>query len=179
MIKKTKLSLSIIFKPVIFLIFLFTLPGLSIAQNEIDRMRISLQGLQEMGFSANIEGNARITEMKELSPGAIRDAAGDFFEGAGIRLVDDREVESSADIPLLHIHINTMELDNGLVPFAIQLKLYQPVRLILNRGLQTSASTWDTGMVGIVSRDQIPVIRQAAENMVDEFINDYNAANRR
>jgi hypothetical protein len=177
--KKTKLSLSFIFKPVISLIFLLALPGLSMAQNEIDRMRISLQGLQEIGFSANIEGNARITDMEELSPGSIRDAAGDFFKEAGIRLVSDSDVESSADIPLLHLHVNTMELDNGLIPFSIQLKLYQPVRLILNRDLQTSASTWDTGMVGIVSRDQIPVIRQAAENMIDEFIYDFNAANRR
>lgn len=177
--KKTKLSHSFIFKPLICLIFLFAMPGLTMAQNEIDRMRISLQGLREMGFTANIEGNARITDMEQLSPGSLRDAAHDFFDEAGIRMVSDNEVESSADIPLLHLHINTMELDNGLVPFSIQLKLYQPVRLILNRDLQTSASTWDTGMVGIVSRDQIPVIRQAAENMIDEFIYDYNNTNRR
>lgn len=147
------------------------------AQNEISRARISLQGLQEFGFTANIEGSQTVTSSDTLTPSVIRQEAVNQLIEAGIRFVSDEEVESSADIPFLYMHINTMRLDNGLVPFSIQLQLFQPVKLTLNRDLQTSASTWDSGVVGIVSLDQLPVINQAASNLVAEFIDDYRRAN--
>jgi hypothetical protein len=77
------------------------------------------------------------------------------------------------------MHINTMEMENGLIPFSIRLRLYQPVKLMLNRDLQTTASTWEDGMVGLVSYDQIVVIKHAASNMIQNFIDDYHQANSR
>lgn len=85
----------------------------------------------------------------------------------------------STDIPFLYMHINAMELENGLVPFSIQLRLYQPVRLVLNRDMQTSASTWENGVVGIVSLDRLTLINEAASELVTDFINDYGVYNRR
>lgn len=161
----------------VFLIVILLLPFTVFAQNEIERARISLQGLQEFGFTANIEGTQRVVDHDSLTPSVIRQQAINQLVEAGIEFISDEEVESSADIPFLYMHINTMELDNGLVPFSINLQLYQPVKLTLNRDLQTSASTWDTGMIGIVSRDQLPVINQAAQNMMADFINDYQRAN--
>lgn len=161
----------------LFLLFLIFCPILLFAQNEIERSRISLQGLQEFGFTANIEGTRQVVDHDSLTPSVIRQQAINQLIEAGLRFVSDEEVESSADIPFLYMHINTMRLENGLVPFSINLQLYQPVKLTLNRDLQTSASTWDTGMVGIVSQDQLPVINQAAENMMSEFIHDYQRAN--
>lgn len=159
------------------LIVVIFLPASALAQNEIERTRISLQGLQEFGFTANIEGSQQVVDHDSLTPSVIRQQAINQLVESGLRFVSDEEVESSADIPFLYMHINTMRLDNGLVPFSINLQLYQPVKLSLNRDLQTSASTWDTGMVGIVSQDQLPVINQAAENMIAEFIHDYQRAN--
>lgn len=159
-------------------LFLFSLSPFSLyAQNEIGRARISLQGLQEFGFTANIEGSQTVTSSDTLTPSVIRQEAINKIVEADLRFVSDEEVQSSADIPFLYMHINTMQLDNGLVPFSIQLQLFQPVKLTLNRDLQTSASTWDSGMVGIVSLDQLPVINQAAENLIAQFIEDYRAAN--
>lgn len=154
------------------------LPLSVFGQNEIGRARISLQGLQEFGFTANIEGSQTVTGHDTLTPSVIRQEAVNQIVEAGLRFVSDEEVESSADIPFLYMHINTMQLDNGLIPFSIQLQLFQPVKLSLNRDLQTSASTWDSGMVGIVSLDQLPVIKQAANNLIAEFIDDYHRANR-
>lgn len=161
----------------LLLVILSLFPVLLSGQNEIERSRISLQGLQEFGFTANIEGTRQVVDHDSLTPSVIRQQAINQLVEAGLRFVSDEEVESSADIPFLYMHINTMRLDNGLVPFSINLQLYQPVKLTLNRDLQTSASTWDTGMVGIVSQDQLPVINQAAENMMEEFIYDYQNAN--
>ena len=160
-------------------LFLF-LPLQSItAQNEIERERISLQGLQEFGFSANIEGSRTIAGDPNLTPGIIRQDAVKQLREANLRFVTDDEVRSSADIPFLYMHINAMEMENGLVPFSIQLRLYQPVKLVLNRDLQTSASTWEDGVVGIVSMDRLPLINEAASELVASFLNDYALYNRR
>ena len=159
------------------ILFIITAPFTLQAQNEIERERISLQGLQEFGFTANIEGTQTVVSHEELTPSVIRQEAINQIVSAGLRFVSDEEVRSSADIPFLYMHINTMQLDNGLIPFSIQLRLYQPVLLPLNRDLQTSASTWETGMVGIVSLDQLPVINRAAEDLVADFIEDYYLAN--
>ena len=152
-------------------------PCLLFAQNEIDRERISLEGLQEIGFTANIEGSRTIADSENLTPARIRQEAVSQLIDGDLRYVSDEEVQSSADIPFLHLHINAMEMENGLIPFSINLRLYQPVKLSLNRDLQTSAITWRTGMVGLVSYDQIETISEASSNMIAEFIDDYNVAN--
>jgi len=173
----SRISSTRFFKQIFLFTTLISFPVLLFAQNEIERARISLQGLQEFGFTANIEGSQQVVDHDSLTPTVIRQQAINQIVEAGIRFVSDDEVESSADIPFLYMHINTMRLDNGLIPFSISLQLYQPVKLTLNRDLQTSASTWDTGMVGIVSQDQLPLINQAAENVMEAFIYDYQNAN--
>jgi len=161
----------------LFLIVFCLSPVLLYAQNEIDRERVSLEGLQEFGFTANIEGSRTIADDQNLTPTVIRDEAVRQLIEADVRFVDDEEVRSSADIPFLHMHINAMEMENGLIPFSIRLRLYQPVKLSLNRDLQTTASTWEDGMVGLVSYDQISVIGEAASGMIENFIDDYRKAN--
>ena len=158
---------------------LTAIPAALFSQNEIERERISLQGLQEFGFSANIEGSRTIAGDPNLTPGLIRQDAVRQLREANLRFVSDDEVRSSADIPFLYMHINAMELENGLIPFSIQLRLYQPVKLILNRDLQTSASTWEHGVVGIVSLDMLTLINEAASDLVNDFIKDYSVYNRR
>jgi len=148
------------------------------AQNEIERERYALQGLQEFGFTVNIEGSRNVTSDTDLTPSNIRQQAVNQLLEANVRYVADEEVSSSADIPFLHMHINMLELENGLVPFSIDLRLYQPVKLVLNRDLQTSASTWETGMVGIVSFDQLQTVARAAENVLDTFLDDFYRVNR-
>ena len=158
---------------------LLSIPFSLFAQNEIERERISLQGLQEFGFTANIEVSRTIADNEHLTPTVIRQLAIDRLIEANINYIADEEVQSSADVPFLYMHINAMQLENGLVPFSIQLRMYQPVRLPLNRDLLTSASTWETGMVGIVSLDQLETINFAAEELVSDFIEDYYLANPR
>lgn len=148
------------------------------AQNEVEREQLSLDGLQEFGFTVNIEGSLRIANDTTVTPTNVRQQAINQIVNANLRFVADEEVESSADIPFLHMHINMMELENGLIPFSIELRLYQPVKLVLNRDLQTSASTWESSMVGIVSFDRLDTVKRAAENMMHTFIDEYNQVNR-
>lgn len=164
----------------IFLIlFLLILPVQLLAQNEVERERLSLQGLQEFGFTATIEGSRTIAGDPNLTPGILRQDAVSQLREANVRYVTDDEVSSSADIPFLFMHVNAMELENGLVPFSIELRLYQPVKLVLNRDLQTSASTWENSVVGIVTLDRLPMINEAASSLVSDFLEDYAIHNRR
>lgn len=166
--------LKLLFLP---LLIISVIPMTLYAQNEIERERISLEGLQEFGFTANIEGSSKIVDEETLTPSVIRQGAINQLVDADLQYIADEEVRSSADIPFLYMHINAMEMDNGLIPFSIELRLYQPVKLVLNRDMHTSASTWETGMVGLVSHDRLPVISQAAQNLVATFIDDYHKSN--
>ena len=83
-----------------------TLFQISYAQNEIERERISLQGIQEFGFTANIEGSRTIADSETITPAQIRRDAMERIENANLRFVDDMDVESSADIPFLYMHVN-------------------------------------------------------------------------
>src|SRR6056297_2882866 len=139
---------------------LLVIPITAEAQNEIQRERSSLRGINELGFTVNLETNVTLNEKGEIEVTSIKDAARKRLSEAGIPLVSDSEVESSADIPFLYMHINTMDAGQGLVPFSVSIRFYQPVKLQLNCDLQTSASTWETGMVGIVSYDRMNIIQE-------------------
>lgn len=163
------------------LLFIFTListlPSVIHAQNELQREQISLEGIQEFGFTANIQGPESIADGEILTPTIIRQQAVDQLIGANIRYIADEEVRSSAEIPFLYMHIHTMQLENGLVPFSIQLKLYQPVNLPLNQDLLTSASTWEISTIGLVSHDRIQAINREADSLMAQFIDEYYRAN--
>lgn len=159
------------------ILLIIALPVLSFAQNEIEREISSLRGINELGFTVNLETNVTLNEKGEIEVTSIKDAARQRLAEAGIPLVSDREIESSADIPFLYMHINTMDAGRGLVPFSVSIRFYQPVKLQLNRDRQTSASTWETGMVGIVSYDRMNIIQESAVNLLGDFINDFNSVN--
>lgn len=148
-----------------------------VAQNEIERERSSLRGIAAMGFTVNLEVNVTLNERGEIEITPIRDRAVEKLESAGLKVIPDEMLRSSADAPFLYMHINTMDAGRGLVPFSVSLRFYQPVKLTLNRDLATSASTWETGLVGIVSYDRMNVIGESAVNLLQDFIDDYNQVN--
>lgn len=149
----------------------------SLAQNEIERERSSLHGINEMGFSVNVEVNVSLNERGELEISSLRDKAINKLEDSGLNIIADKNIRSSADIPFLYMHINTMDAGQGLVPFSISVDFYQPVKLTLNRDTETSASTWETALVGIVSYDRLKVIEESAVNLLQDFIDDYRRVN--
>lgn len=167
-----------LYRPLLFFaLYLFVIPGMATAQNEIERERSSLQGINELGFTVNLEVTATLNEQGEIEVTSLQDAVRRRLEDAGIPLVSDDEVKSSANIPFLYVHVNTMDAGRGLVPFSISIRFYQPVKLSLNRDQQTSASTWETGTVGIVSYDRMNVIQESVENLLGDFIRDYQRVN--
>lgn len=172
------MSVSIKIKKRLLLVLLLWLsPILVWAQNEVARERSSLKGIQSMGLSVNYEANAPLTEKTEINVPSLQEKAKRTLQKEGISIVPDEEVRRSDRIPLLYLHINAMDAGRGLVPFAVNLYFYQPVKLTLNQDIQTTASTWESGTVGIVSYDQLQLIDQTAEDLLEEFIHDYNDIN--
>lgn len=162
--------------PFLFILILF-LPLTAFAQNEIERERSSLQGINALGFTVNLEVNATLNEQGEIEITSLREAIRQRLEELNIPIVDEKTVSSSADIPFLYVHVNTMDAGRGLIPFSISVRFYQPVKLSLNRDMQTSASTWETGTVGLVSYDRMNVIRESVRNLVGDFIRDFKSVN--
>lgn len=130
-----------------------------------------------MGFSVNLETNATLNEHSELKVTTLRGLGQKTLRNGGIRLIPDNEIKHPDEVPLLFLHVNTMDAGHGLIPFALTLYFYQPVKLTLNRDLQTSSVTWESGSLGIVSYDRTTLISEAAQKLLNEFITDYNRIN--
>lgn len=172
------MSISInINRRVLLVLVLWLVPVLALAQNEVARERSSLKGIQSMGLSVNYEANAPLTEKTEINVPSLQKKGEQALREGGIRVVPEDEVRQSDEIPLLYLHINAMDAGEGLVPFAVNLYFYQPVKLVLNQDMQTTANTWESGTVGIVSYDKLQLIDQAAEDLLQEFIHDYKTIN--
>ena len=172
------MSASASLRSIIFAFAVFCLTGSTLcAQNEVARERSSLKGIQEMGFTVNLESNLQLNKQSELDVTSLVEMGREVLRNGNISLIPDQEVKQSADIPFLYLHINSMEAGQGLIPFALTLYFYQPVKLSLNRDLKTSAVTWESGSVGIVSYNNIKLIREASRELLKEFISDYNQVN--
>lgn len=161
----------------ILLILLFLGHSALFAQNEVARERSSLKGINAMGFTVNLEANASLKQKGEIEVNTLREMGIKTLRNGGISLISDKEMQRSDEIPFLFLHVNSMNAGQGLVPFSLSLYFYQPVKLTLNRDLRSSAITWESGSVGIVSYDQIDLISDAAKNLIEEFISDYNQIN--
>lgn len=161
----------------LLVLLLWISPMLLYAQNEVARERSSLQGIRSMAFSVNYEANAPLAEKKQTGIAALQKMGEQQLQKAGIALASDEALRQSAQTPLLYMHINAMDAGRGLVPFAINLYFYQPVKLPLNRDIQTTASTWESGTLGLVSYDELGLIREAARGLLNEFITDYKEIN--
>ncbi len=147
------------------------------AQNEITSQRKSLQGLQQFYLTVNLEAGSDLSEKKALDLPKIQEEAVQKLKSADLPL-ETGKTPGGQQHAMLIMHINTMDAGRGIVPFAVNIDLYQPVKLTLNRDLEQTASTWNTGNVGVVSYDNLPTIRESAITLLEDFINDYKAANR-
>jgi hypothetical protein len=161
-----------------FLTLYLLVPVIATAQNEIARERHSLRGIQQMAFTVNLETNASLDERDVIEVTSLQRMGEKTLREGGISIIPDKQVEQSDRVPFLYMHINTMDAGRGLVPFNVTLYFYQPVKLPPNRDILTTAATWESSTLGIVSYDRLNLISKAAENTIEEFISDYHQANR-
>lgn len=143
------------------------------AQNEVLRELNSLSGISSFGVVVNIEKPASIND-NELNSRDIRKKIAEQLSELPIEIISDAILRQSDQYPILHIHINVMKAPNLTYPYSIELNFYQPVKLVLKNDLQSMASTWNKGQIGVVSEDLLHlIVEQAvytANLFKDEFI---------
>ncbi|MEQ9308200.1 MAG: hypothetical protein RLN90_02025 [Balneolaceae bacterium] len=163
-------------KLIFTLFILFYTSQLSFAQNEIARERSSLKGIQELGIVVNVEQPIGLSN-EALHTKIIRKAIEENFSDLPISILSDKTLRESDEFPILHVHINIMRASNRTYPFSIEINLYQPVKLVLNRDLQSMASTWNKGQLGIVTENMLHVIAEEAVYISNLFKDEFTKIN--
>lgn len=153
------------------------LPAAVLAQGDLQAERSSLADLTAIATDITVEGPAHLADSDLLRTDVLLHRIVHRIREAGIDV--ERISPGTAERPPhLHIHLNLLELDRGLVPFSISADFYQDVRLARNR-TEMSAITWDESVLGLVTRDLLSAIPESVDNLVDQFAADFLAANRR
>jgi hypothetical protein len=83
-------------------------------------------------------------------------------------------------MPFLNLNVNVFlypRRDSRLAAFNISLKHKELVSLVRNGKGVTAGTTWDTDLTGTVGLDNLKTITQAVSELVDNYANDYLAAN--
>lgn len=162
--------------PFLFLlILLMAVPAYS--QNEVQFEQAALQGINSFYVSLNVEGNKKIMRYDTLEVDQLQQEIKQKIRETGLPLKQKRSTERGRNTPMLHIHVNVMDAGQGLIPFSVEINFYQPVKLVLNRDIQTSASTWNSGYLGIVSYDRMDLIRRSMLSELENFIREFKRAN--
>lgn len=162
----------------LFVILLMSFFGSNVqAQSEIEMDRGSLRQLRPLYVSVYVEGNSGLTSLPGLDVTSLHQAVDSTLVAHGIP-IDRGEAAHVLDRePYISVHINAMDMGDGLTPFAIEVEIIQGVVVANVPNELIHAATWDTGLVGLVSRDKIDTIRWAMIGLVEEFAEDYRSVN--
>ena len=147
------------------------------AQMETAESRNSLDGIKGFYLHVDVEGSLGLTSDEKLNVRAVKGRLTDTLRGAGLNVLETTEVVDASSEPYLYVHVNMLDMEGGLVPFAVNTQFYQRVEIARQRS-STIAATWDTGLVGLVSYDNLDMIADAAVGSVTNFITDFQEVNR-
>lgn len=146
------------------------------AQTELEQARASLIGVDGFYLSVNLEGPASVVEQEAMDLPALRARLAEQLQAAGLPLLLEADVSAAERLPYLHIHLNVMEADRGQLPFAVEVRFFQAVRLVQS-GHLVPASTWETSIVGLTYPNGLLFISEATAALVDEFVEDFQRVN--
>ena len=103
---------------------------------------------------------------------------------AGVHILAQKEMLNTEDQSYLYINIQSIKNNTTRsYAYSLEVSLEQNVQLVRkttnSTGLPFSASTWKRNLVGIISASQVRDIRGYIADYVDQFINDFLAANQK
>ncbi len=150
--------------------------GSLIAQNEVETERHSLVGIQKFGVSVEIEKPIGLQEAS-LNPAQIRTEINKSFENLPVVLLSFNELKESFYNPFFYVHVNIMQAQDGIYPFSIEMRFYQPIKLSLKNDVESMAATWHSGYVGMVSFDRVNEIAAVVVEATKEFKEEFEKLN--
>jgi inhibitor of cysteine peptidase len=143
--------------------------------------RSSLAGLQ--GIYVLVEPLPVWTEQYGLTVQETQTQVELRLRQDGIKVLSKIESAHTVGKVFLYVNINTLKLPVYIgreeCPVSCSLALRQDVYLARDRAkFVGGAATWDMSSVGLCSTNQLPkFIKTSIDNLLDQFINDYLAAN--
>ena len=137
----------------------------------------SLQGLKELGVV--VEDLHSSIKADGLEESTIRTDVELKLRLAGIKVVPMEEISRTPGGEHLHVNVNVLPLQNApayAISYSVELR--ESVHLSRDPMIVVpGAITWSTGGVAIVMKGNITRVRDKIKDFLEEFINDYLAAN--
>ena len=155
----------------------FMLVHVSPALSDSPRRRATLAGLTGVGVV--VEAMDPDAEKDGLTTSTLRTEVELKLRQAAIRVLTEAERAVAPGSPFLYLRVATMKSDGvGLYAVDIDLELTQEVRLTRNPAIISLATTWSApGWVVIIGSRNLSKVRETVRDVVDQFLNDYLAAN--
>jgi hypothetical protein len=96
----------------------------------------------------------------------------------GVKVLTGQQQLQTPGRSYLHLGITPVIIEDvKFVAVSVTIKLNELVTFWRNPTTAVMATTWDTGQVMLLGKDNLDVIKEATQNLLDEFINAYLAAN--
>ncbi len=160
----------------LLLLFIVFISSSLFAQNEVETERHSLIGIKKFGISVEIEKPIGLKEAT-LNPAQIQKKINESFETLPVTLLSFNELKQSFYNPFFYVHVNIMQAEDGIYPFSIEMRFYQPIKLSLKNNVESMASTWHSGYVGMVSFDRVNEIAEVVVEATKEFKEEFERLN--
>jgi hypothetical protein len=140
--------------------------------------RHSLYGLKEMGVLIELPSVFRETPLSERQ---IRNDVELKLRSAGIKVGFLEESVDLANHPCLYVHVSSIKPQSGfpcIVPFYVDISLYQEVYLKRDPSITLTGETWSAGEVVLSETQRAPsFIRGYIRELMDSFISAYLSVN--
>lgn len=142
----------------------------------ISAERDTLKGLQ--GVGVGVEYLTPEVEKYGLTRQQLQTDVELRLRQNGIRVLSKQEELSTPGMPNLYLNVNIVAReDSGLAAYSILLELRQNVFLARDITKLCITPTWLKGSTGSVGLGKIDALREYVKDDVDQFINNYLAAN--
>lgn len=149
----------------LILMVLLLFPGISYSLTDNQMVLVGLKGVYVSVSSIRAE-----VEPLGATSGQIKTDTELRLRKAGVRVLTEKEIEETPGQPELHVNV-TAYITSGRCIYSIGLGLTEMVTLA--RGIIAPGDIWTAGYVGT----GIKGIQNTTGKLVDQFINDYLAAN--
>jgi hypothetical protein len=158
-------------KALIAVVTLLLLPGVSHALTDEQKVLVGLRGV-----GVKVEDMDPQAERLGLTKAQIRTDVELRLRKAGVTVLTEKERIETPGIPLLSVKANTnFSQKLPFVTYSTSVDLNEWVTLA--RGGETYGAIWSTASLGTIGTTNISKIRDFLGDRVDQFINDYLAAN--
>jgi len=154
----------------------FYIPDLS-AQTPVTE-RETLRGLK--GFYVFVEEQRDEIKQAGLTKGILRTDVELKLRKAGIRVLTKDEMFLMQGTPQLLVDVTAFKTErvldevSGFI-YSVNIDFMQRVLLSRNRSIKATAITWQRTFLGITPK--LRHIRETVSDLIDDFMNDYLAAN--